>query len=110
MNEDPRAFHMPQKLMSQAVAFMGSVDQSWDIRHDERLVQIDLNSSQVRRFGRERVVGDFRTSMGKSTQQRALASIWAADKSYVGDHFELQDQTTCFAFLTRREVARRSIR
>jgi hypothetical protein len=49
---------VPQEFMSQTDSVVRSLDQSRDVGHHEGLIDIDLDTAQVRVFRGERIVGD----------------------------------------------------
>ena len=60
MDIQPAAFHMAQKLMSQANAFAGPFNQARDVRHNKRLSFCHFYHAQNRRQRCKMIVGDFR--------------------------------------------------
>jgi hypothetical protein len=82
-----------------------SLDQSRNVREYEAAIQIDRYHTQVWEFGRERVVGDFRSGAGQTAEHGALAGVRHADQTYVSDAFEFQDESSYFARSTRRGLA-----
>ena len=106
VDQHARAFDVSQELVAQAGAGVGAFDQARDVGHDERAVDIELHDAEVRRFGRERIVGDFRAGARDAAQQRALAGVRFADEADVGDDFQLEREAARFAFVAARVLAR----
>ena len=109
MDQDARPFHVAEEFVPQAGTGMGSLDQTGDIGHYERAVQVDLDAAQVRMFGGERIIRNLRSSFRQSTEQRALARVGLADQPDIGNDFQFEDQLTPLALFARRGFAWGSI-
>ncbi len=106
VDEHARPFHMPQEFVSQADAGVGAFDQAWDVGNHERAIHIELHNAEVRDFGGERVVGDFRAGPRDAAEQRAFAGVGFTHQADIGDDFQLERNAARFAFFTAGMIAR----
>jgi hypothetical protein len=110
MNQQTGALDVPQKLNSEAVAFVRAFDDAGNIGHNERAVIAELNDAEVRFERGERVIGDLGSGGGDARDQRALAGIRKADQTHIGQEFEFQPQLELVAFLARFVLGGRLMR
>ena len=59
---------MPQKIVAQARAFAGSLDDAGNVRHDEADPVVHIYHTQIRIKGRKVVVGDFRMCLAHNAE------------------------------------------
>src|ERR1039458_5025740 len=100
------AFHVPQELMSQALALAGAPDQPGHVGHDE-LDVAGFQHAEVRDQGGERVVGDLRPGRGHRRDDRGLPGVGEADQPHVGHRLQLQDEIPLLARLALEREPRR---
>ena len=110
MDQHARAFDVPQEFVAQAGAGMCAFDQARDVGHHERAIDVDLHDAEVRNFGGERIVGDFRPGARDAAEQRAFAGVRFADQADVGDDLQLEREPSRFAFAAGRGLARGLVR
>ncbi len=112
MDEDSRPFHVSQKFMAESHALVRPFDQSRDVGHDERAVQVDLDAAQIGVFRGKWIRGDLRPGARQPAQQGALAGIGFSYQADVSDDFQFQAQApdlgrTAGGRLARRPIGRR---
>ena len=90
MYQNPGAFDVLEEIVPQPNAFTGTFDQSRNVGHDERVVQVDCNLPQVGILGGKRIVCDFGTGAGEATEQSAFASVGFSNNADVSDHFQFE--------------------
>ena len=97
---------MAQESYSYSFAFMGSFDDSRDVRHDEGLVVIVLDYSEVRFESGECIIGDLRFGCSDGCQQGGFARIGETYQADIGQKFEFQDEPTFLSFLSWLGISR----
>src|SRR6266404_6310610 len=101
MLEEPEAQPLPH---------VRALDDTGNIRGDERPVVRERHHTEVRLERREGVIGDLRASSGNDGEQRALARVRLAQEPDVGDQFEHQLELSFLAVLARLPFARAAMR
>ena len=109
VEQEARALQMAQELHAEARTVGGALDQPGNVGDDKAARRVGAHDAEVRRERGERVIGDFRPRGRNGADERALAGIGHPEETDVGQHLELQAQVALFAFLARRELARRAI-
>src|SRR5687767_6074113 len=107
MHENRAPFNLPEKLISEAMTFMRSLDETGDVGDDECLIVIRTHNTEVRDERCEGIVGDLWFRGADHRDQRRLAGIRQSDDPDVGDEFQLDEQLALFALLARLGKARR---
>ena len=97
MDQQPAAVHVPQKIVAQAGAFAGALDDAGDVRHDEADAVLHPDHAQVGEQGGEVVVGDLGLCLGDHGQQGGLAHIGEAYQAHVRQQLQLQDHVVGLA-------------
>jgi hypothetical protein len=103
VEQQPSPLNVPQKLNSQTMSKMSSLDQPGNIGYNERLVHIEGDNTELGFKGGERIVRDLRARRRYSRDQRRLADIRITDEANVRK--ELQFQSKRF-LLARRSILR----
>ena len=106
MHNQAAPLHMAQKLVPEAHAVAGALDQSRDIGHDEGFFLRHLHHAQHRGQGGEVVVGDDRFGPADHRDQGRFSHIRIADQAHIGQEFELQNQLKALARQARLCIAR----
>ena len=75
-----------RKLVAEARAVGGALDQARDVGDDEAAVRIGAHDAEIRRERRERIVGDLGPRGGHRADERALARVRHAEQPDVGEH------------------------
>ena len=101
MNQRGAAFDMPQKVVAEATAFTGPLDQPGHIGDGERDITRP-DDTKVRHQRGERVVGNLGPSPAQGGDQRRLACAREADQTDVGNNLEFQPDDQVFAGLTKQ--------
>ena len=100
---------MAQKAQAKALALAGALDDAGNVGHDERTVVAVADDAELRLHGGEGIIGDFGTCRRKRRQQCRLARVGEADKAYVGQQFELEDDALLHAGLAGLGIAGRAV-
>src|SRR5882724_2174064 len=101
---------MLEEPEAQALPHVRALDDTGNIRGDERPVVRERHHTEVRLERREGVIGDLRASGGNDGEQRALARVRLAQEPDVGDQFEHQLELSFLAVLARLPFARAAMR
>ena len=89
-DEDPRPLDVTEELVAEALAFVGALDQAWNVRQYEAVVFPQLDDAQVGFEGGEGIVGQFGSYGGQAGQKGGFARVRVADEPHVGDQLQLQ--------------------
>jgi len=98
VDDETRAFDMPEELLAEACAFARALDQAGNVS-DHELAVIEASHAQVRREGRERIVRDLRPRARQRREQARLAGVRQAGETNVGDEAELELELALLAGL-----------
>ena len=90
--QDGTTLDMAEKIMTEALAGMGSFNESGNIGNGEALFLGRADDPDGRMEGGERIRGDLRLCRGEGGQEAGFARIWQADESNLGDGFQDEDK------------------
>ena len=97
VHEQARALDVPQEFVAEALSLVRAFDQAGNVGDDERGLVVERDHAQVRREGRERIVGDLGPCVRDDRKEGGLAGVGHADQADVGDQLQLQQQPAFFA-------------
>src|SRR5690606_15025139 len=96
VQEYARASQVLEEADAQTRAFGGAFDQTGNIGHHEAAFVAYTHYTKVRHQRGEGIVGHARTRGGHRCDQGGLAGIGQTEETHVGDHLQLQLETTGF--------------
>ena len=97
MDEQAAPVDVPQKVVAQAGALGGPLDDAGDVGQDEGHPLLHVHHPQVGEQGGEVVVGDLGPGLAYHAQQGGLAHVGEAHQAHVGQELELQDHVPALA-------------
>ena len=103
------ALDVAQEAQSEPLTLGGSLDDAWDVGHDERLLVAIAHDAQRGLHGGEGVVGNLRAGIAECRQQGGFAGIGKSYQSDVSQQLEFEDDGHLLHGLAGLCVARRLI-
>ncbi len=95
VDQHPAALDVGEKLVAEAHAGGGALDQAGDVgQHELALAVVDRAEDRLER--RERVIGDLRSGAGEPGEERGLAGVRKAHEASVGKQLQPQLDPTGF--------------
>src|SRR5574340_962436 len=94
-----------QKLVPQAMALGGSLDQAGNVGDDKAAVLIGPYYAQIGMQGGERIIGHLGAGGGHGADEGGFAGVGHAQQADVRQHFEFQVQVAALPFLAVGELA-----
>ena len=101
---------MAEELEPESLPLVRALDDPRDVRDDECPGVTELDDTEVRLEGRERVISDLRASSRDHREEGGLPRIGLADQPDVGDELELELDIPDLSLLARLPFARRLMR
>ena len=95
------ALDVAEEAYAYALAFVGSLDDSGDVGHHERLAVVVADYAEVWFEGREGVGRNLWLCGGHGAQQRGLAGVGEADETHVGEQLEFEDEPVLLPVFAR---------
>ena len=90
MDNQPAAFHMPQKLVAQSQPLAGALDQSGDIRHHKAGLAVNAHHPQYRGQRGKMIVGNLRLCGAHNRNQGGFSHIREAAQPHIGQQLQFQ--------------------
>jgi hypothetical protein len=90
VDEDARAFEVPEEPVAESRAFMGAFDQSGNVRHHEGALAGEADHAEIGHERGEGVVGDARPGRGDARDERGLSHVGISEEPHVREQLELE--------------------
>ena len=97
VDEQAAPVDVPQKVVAQAGALGGALDDAGDVGQNEGHPLLHVHHPQVGEQGGEVVVGDLGPGLAHHGEQGGLAHVGEAHQAHVGQELELQDHVPALA-------------
>ncbi len=92
MDEDAGAFDMAQELVTQANTFVRSLDEAWQVCHDEG-VESKIHDAEHGLKGCKREVSYIRHGVRDGPQQRRFAGVGQPNETNIREQLQLEAKT-----------------
>ena len=106
MHQQPRSLDVAQEPDSETGACGRPLDQARNVSHHEATKRVDLDGSEMRREGREGILGHLRLGGRDATQEGRFSGVGKADEADVGQQFQGELEQPLLSFLARLGDAR----
>ena len=91
---------MTQESCAETLTLVSALDDSGNVGHHERLMITHLDNTQVGFKCGEGVVCNLGFCCRNDREQRTLTRIGETHQTYIGQHLQLEDESTLIAILT----------
>src|SRR6476659_5698961 len=108
MQQHAAALDVSEETVAEAGAFVGALDQAWDVgQHEFPAIALDHTELRIERG--ERIVGDLRLGRAHRGKECRLAGVRQSDEAGVGDELEAEPDPALLARLSGIGVPRRTV-